>query len=235
MEDYIVRFPRGCLFGRLLKREKRFRVLVEMDGRGPIWVHCNNSGSLLGVWKEGRRAFLSPAANPNRKLPFTLELVRVDGWWVGVNTMTPNRALFGGWRRGVIPQLEGYTSFRREVPKGSSWLDALLEGPGGRLWVEAKNVTLVKDDVACFPDAVTERGRRHLDELKNAVRMGERAACFFLVQREDATGFGPAEFIDPEYARSLREAVKEGVELWAYQARVSPEGITIFRPLPVVL
>lgn len=135
---------------------------------------------------------LSPAQNPERKLRWTLELVWCGdpaayprgGFWAGVNTSTPNRMLEAAFRAGKLPWAEGYTSFAREKVRGESRLDGLLEGPGmPRLWVECKNVTMSEDDVALFPDAVSERGLKHLGTLKGIVAAGERAAMFYCIQR----------------------------------------------------
>lgn len=232
-DDYLIRFPAGSLPARFLQREKRFRVEVETD-EGRFWVHCNNSGTMLGLLRPGAEILISPAQRAGRVLPYTLELVRLRGFWVGVNTMTPNRLLRLGWEAGAIPETARYDHFRAEARIGESRLDALLTGPDGPLWVEAKNVTLVEDDVACFPDAVSVRAQKHLRELMDLTRQGARCACFCLVQRPDARCFAPATFIDPAFADLFWQALDAGVEVWPYVARVSPEGIGIGGRLPVV-
>jgi sugar fermentation stimulation protein A len=230
----LVNFPPGSRLARFCRREKRFRVEVETED-GRIWVHSNNSGSMLGLLRPGGRVLISPALRPGRKLPYTLELVRLDRDWVGVNTLTPNRILLRAWRAGIIPEMSGgYEGFRSEASIGKSRLDALLEGPLGRLWIEAKNVTLVEYDVAYFPDAETLRGQKHLQELIALVRDGARAACFYLVQRGDAQCFAPADFIDPVFAELFWKAVDAGVEVWPYRAKVSPEGISLGPRLPLL-
>ena len=166
-------FPSGCVVGRLVRREKRFFVHVLIDGK-PDVAHTNNTGSMIGLLRPGAPVLLSPAQNPGRKLRWTLELVWCGdpaayprgGFWAGVNTSTPNRMLEAAFRAGKLPWAEGYTSFAREKVRGESRLDGLLEGPGmPRLWVECKNVTMSEDDVALFPDAVSERGLKHLGTL----------------------------------------------------------------------
>ena len=216
----------GCRMALFVKREKRFLVQVVLDGK-KIWVHTNNSGSMLGLLKPGRTVLISPAANPARKLPYTLEMMRVNGVWVGVNTLVPNRMLRHCFNGRLIPEFSGYTEFRSEVPVGQSRLDARLRGPGGELWVEAKSVTLVEGDVAYFPDAVTVRGQKHLQELMLLAAQGIRVACFYLVQRGDARCFAPADFIDPVFAELVWKAQEAGVEIWPYQAVVGPGGIGI--------
>ena len=209
-----------------------------MDGpdKGEILkAHTNNTGSMLGLLCPGTTLFLSPAANPDRKLKYTLESLILDNNMVGVNTLTPNRMLQRAWQTGAMPELAGYDDFRKEAPAGASRLDAHLTGDRGDLWVECKNVTLVEDQVACFPDAVTERGQKHLHELMKLVRPGTRAALFFLIQRPDSKCFGPADFIDPAYAELLGKALDKGVEVWPYVARVDRNGVTLDKRLKVVM
>lgn len=206
---------------------------VEKNGER-FWVHCNNSGSMLGLLRPGREVFLSPAQRPGRRLPYTLESVKFENAWVGVNTLTPNRILRKAWERSLLPEASGYTNYQSEAKIGSSRLDALLTGPSGELWIEAKNVTLVEDDVAYFPDAVTQRGQKHLRELIDLSRRGSRAACFYLVQRPDAGCFAPADFIDTQFAELFSQALDAGVEVWPYQASVSPAGIALKSRLPLL-
>jgi sugar fermentation stimulation protein A len=228
----LIVLPEGSLTAAFCRREKRFLVEVQA-GRERIWVHCNNSGSMLGLLKPGATVLVSPAMQPGRKLLYTLELVQNDSVWVGVNTMVPNRLLYLAWEAGVLPEAFGYEHFRKEARSGESRLDAFLDGPRGALWVETKNVTLVEDEVACFPDAATIRGQKHLRELIHLAQQGVRAACFFLVQRSDARCFGPADFIDPAFAEIFWEALEKGVEMWPYQALVSPQGIGLGPRLPL--
>lgn len=224
-------FPEGCVCAEFRARKMRFIVEAERNGES-LLVHCNNSGSMMGLLRQGTKIFLSPASRPGRRLPYTLELVRHHGFWVGVNTLTPNRLLRLAWETGSMPELAGYDRFRSETRSGGSRLDACLSSAAGTLWIETKNVTLVEDDVAYFPDAVTSRGQKHLKELTDLVRMGHRAACFFLIQRPDAHCFSPADFIDPDFAALLSEAVAQGVEVWPYQAQISTRGIGLGARLP---
>jgi sugar fermentation stimulation protein A len=197
-------------------------------------AHTNNTGSMLGLLRPGGTALLSPAANPDRKLKYTLEGLELAGAMVGVNTLTPNRMLHAAWRAGALPGMDGYDHFQKEARAGESRLDAHLTGEPGDLWVECKNVTLVEDDVARFPDAVTERGQKHLRELMALAETGARVALFFLVQRPDGNCFGPADFIDPAYAELFYQALDAGVEAWPYVADVNETGITLGRRLEVV-
>ncbi len=217
---------------RFLRRQKRFLVEVEAE-EGRFWVHCNNSGTMLGLLRPGVPVVISPASRPGRRLPYTLELVKADRTWVGVNTLVPNRMLHRAWEEHLLPEAAGYASFHGEAVIGGSRLDGLFSSPGKRLWVEAKNVTLVECDVACFPDAVTQRGQKHLRELMTLVGEGERAAGFYLIQREDARSFSPADFIDPAFAGLFWKAVDAGVEVWPYGARISLQGISLGPRLPL--
>ncbi|NLI80405.1 MAG: DNA/RNA nuclease SfsA [Deltaproteobacteria bacterium] len=217
---------------RFRRREQRFKVLVEDAGQH-FWVHCNNSGSMLGLLRPGAKAVISPARNPGRKLSHTLELIEVDGFWAGVNTSTPNKLLRLSWEHSCLPETQGYEEFRSEAMAGHSRLDAFLSGSAGQLWVEAKNVTLVEGGVAYFPDALTLRGRKHLSDLISLAHQGHRVACFLLIQREDARCFAPADFIDPAFADLFWKAMDQGVEMWPYQGVVTPEGVGIGPRLPV--
>ena len=231
-------FHAPCRSAAFIRRIKRFTVEAEaLDGpdRGAILkAHTNNTGSMLGLLRPGGAALLSPAANPDRKLKYTLEGLSLGKAMVGVNTLTPNRMLYTAWECGAMPQMDGYEHFQKEAKVGHSRLDAHLTGELGDLWVECKNVTLVEDDVARFPDAVTERGQKHLRELMDLAAAGSRVALFFLVQRPDGRCFGPADFIDPTYAELFYEALDAGVEAWPYVAEVDENGITLGRRLQVV-
>ena len=231
--QHLLKFPSGSRSAVFVAREKRFLVHVLVDQK-PVTVHTNNSGSMLGLLRPGMEVFLSPAASPKRKLPYTLELVRPCGEWVGVNTSTPNRLLKRMWETASVPELSGYDRFLPEAVHGDSRLDARLSGPRGELWIEAKNVTMVEDRVACFPDAVTTRGQKHLLELMSLAESGVRVGVFLAVQRPDGRCFGPADFIDPRFAELFWMAVDRGVEFWPHVVHASPEGIALGPRLPLV-
>lgn len=236
----LLSFGRPLVQARFVRRHKRF--LVEVDGPdGLFWAHTNNTGSMLGLLRPGRPVLLSVSASPTRKLPHTLEMAglphRGGVLWAGVNTMVPNRllraAVAAGVLAGVLPETRGLDRFEAEPRFAEGRLDARLTGPAGTLWVETKNVSLVEDGAALFPDAVTQRGQKHLVELMRLVRAGERAACLFVVQRAEARCFGPAECIDPEYARLFWEARAAGVMMWAVRAEVGPQGVGLGERLPL--
>ncbi len=227
-------YPSGMVRASFVQRCKRFTVNALLPDGTPIAAHTNNTGSMAGLLGEGREILLSPAANPARKLKWTLEAVRVQGHWVGVNTSTPNRMLRRAWETKALPELCEYGEYKAEARHGDSRLDARLRGPRGDLWVECKNVTLVEDCVAAFPDAITERGQKHLRELMRLARDGMRVALFFLVQRPDGECFGPADYVDPVYADLFYEAREHGVEMWPLVALVDEYGISLDRRLKVV-
>lgn len=234
----LIPHPGPCCRARLIGRHKRFTVEVEaLDGPDAgriVLAHTNNTGSMLGLLRPGVTALLSPAASPARKLRYTLEALELHGSLVGVNTLTPNRMLRRAWETRALPELHGYDTFRPEARTGDSRLDARLDGPRGTLWVECKNVTMVEDEVACFPDAVTERGQKHLRELMALAATGARVALFFLVQRTDGRCFGPADVVDPAYADLFYEALGRGVEAWPCVARVDDTGVGLADRLRVV-
>lgn len=222
--------PRPLLRGRLVRRYQRFLVDVLLEDGGLVTAHCPNSGSMRGCSAPGSLVLLSAANNPKRRCAFTWELVMVDGVWVGINTLRANRLVAEALRGGLVPELSGYDEFKPEVRSGPhTRFDFMLSGPDGRCFVEVKNVTLVKGGVAYFPDAVTTRGKRHLEELVAAVARGWRAVIFFVVQRSDARLLRPADHIDPAYGGALRQAVAKGVECVAYRARVSESCISLER------
>ena len=222
--------------GILLKRYKRFLADIVLEDGSAVTVHCPNSGSMKGCAIPGSRVFISRSSNPNRKFPFTWELVEADGYWAGINTALPNRLVHEAIVNGSVAELQGYTTIRPEVPYGEhSRIDLLLEAPQRRCFVEIKNVTLVENNRALFPDAVTTRGQKHLHELMRVVREGDRGVIFFTVQRGDGVSVSPADAIDPEYGRLLRMALLNGVEALAYRALVTPTEILLTERLPVLV
>jgi sugar fermentation stimulation protein A len=223
--------------GVLVKRYKRFLADVRLDSGKIVTAHCPNTGSMTGCCKPGQAVYLSRHDNPKRKLNYTWELIEMPTSLVGVNTLVPNRLVFRSTAAGLIDELAGYETVEREVKIGrTSRLDLRLSrGQTDRCYVEIKNCTLVENGVARFPDAVTARGLRHLDELASLVDSGCRCVMFFFIQRMDARVFEPADQIDPAYGSGLRRAVNRGVEILAYDVRIDLSGIQLNRRLPCVL
>ncbi len=231
-----MKLPRPLFPGTLIRRYKRFLADIELENGETVTAHCPNSGSMKGCAVTGTSVLLSRSDNPDRKYPYTWELAKVNGLWAGINTGLPNRLTGEAIKQGIIKELRGYESVRPEVRYGKdSRIDLLLSGIKGLCYVEVKNVTLVEEGIARFPDAQTARGRKHLQELVREVREGNRGVIFFVVQRADAYALAPADAIDPEYGRLLRMAVDNGVEALAYQAHVEPDEIYLERSLPVIL
>ena len=250
--------------GRLIKRYKRFLADVLLEDGQVITAHTANTGRMLGCSEPGRPVWLSRHDRPGRKHPFSLEMIEMPTapQWdrtptlrprcpgdsaelglnscptvlVGVNTMVPNRLAAAAAEAGLLMEVAGPATVEREVTVGHSRLDLrLTDGRARQIMVEVKNCTLAEEGVAYFPDAVTDRGAKHLDELAALSRNGIRAAILILVQRGDADKFSPADHIDPEWGRRLRSAVAEGVEIWPYRANLSLESITLGPALPVAL
>jgi len=235
-----MKFDAPLVSGQLKRRYKRFLADVRLASGEEITAHCPNTGSLMGCAEPGFSVWLSRSSNPERKYPYTWELVRIRGRvTVGINTARSNHLVHEALTQGVIGELSGYGSIRREVRFGkeNSRVDLLLEG-GGALrpcYVEVKNVTAaVTKGIGVFPDAVSVRGSRHLRELMRVVAAGDRAALCFCVQRSDVSEVRPADHIDPAYGETLRAAISAGVEVLAYRARVSPRGINLVTRVPVV-
>ena len=231
-----MRFSTPLIPGTLLKRYKRFLADVRLDDDSLVTAHCTNTGRMLGCSAPGSRIYLSDQSGKGRKLEFTWEIIRVGISLVGINTLAANRLTREGIESGVIRELQGYARIRAEVPtRPGSRLDFLLEGPTERCYVEVKNVTLMVDHVAAFPDAVSERGTKHLKELIRLRRKGHRAVLMFVIQRGRCRSIRPADEIDPEYGRWLRRAVKAGVEVYSYSARVTTRAISLKDAVPLQL
>ena len=234
-----MRFSQPLVRGRLLRRYKRFLADIELDGGEIVTAHCANPGSMLGLKDPGISAWLSKSDNPKRKLAWSLEVVEVDAGrgptLVGINTGHPNRLVEDAITAGAIAELTGYETLRREVKYGkNSRIDLLLSNDGTPdCYVEVKNVHLVREPgLAEFPDSVTARGAKHLDELSDMVKQGARAAMFYLVQRGDTERVMIARDIDPVYGEALDRARKAGVEVVAYGCEVTAEGIEVTGALP---
>ena len=204
----------GLVPGTLIQRYKRFLADVRLEDGGVVTAHTTNTGSMKTCWEPGDRVLLEPAANPDRKLKFTWLAVERSGGWVGVETGMPNRVVAEAARRDALPGLTGLHGVRTEVKYGAenSRIDVLaLDGGDRQVFIEVKNTTLKAGDWALFPDAVTERGTKHLRELQAMVRQGHRAAIAFFVHRTDVDRFDAAREIDPAYAAELDRAAETGV------------------------
>lgn len=229
----IIAWPQ-LIRGTLIRRYKRFLVDVLLEDGQIATAHCPNSGSMKACCEPGRPVFLSHHDNPRRKLAYTWELIHMPDSLVGVNTQIPNRLTAHAIAAGDVVELDGYETLKREVKVGEhSRIDIRLDSPNRRpCYVEVKNCTLVTDGMATFPDAVTVRGQKHLMELQELVAAGFRCTMFFLIQRMDARTFAPADDIDAEYGKKLRQAMQHGVEVLVYDVCIDLAGIRLRSRVP---
>jgi sugar fermentation stimulation protein A len=230
-----MKFPQPLLKAQLVKRYKRFLAdVIWPDGREET-VHCPNPGAMTGLADTGMEVYVSDSKNPKRKLPCTLEAVICGRDMVLVNTSRPNSVVEEALLNGLIPELAGFDALQREVPYGEekSRIDFVLTTGPKKCFVEVKGVTLAEGAIGYFPDSVTSRGAKHLRELGRLSRAGFPTALVFLVCRPDVEIVRPAERIDPVYARSLRTAKRNGVEILAYGVSLDPKNVTVTRRIPV--
>lgn len=229
-----MQFDTPLIKGKFIKRYKRFLADIELENGDIITAHCANSGSMMGLKEEGAAVYVSPATNPNRKLKYTWELVKISKNWVGVNTSLPNKIVAEAIEAGKIKPLSGYSQLKQEVKYSSnSRIDILLSDDNkADCYVEVKSVTLSRQPyLAEFPDAVTTRGTKHLHDLSLEVQNGNRAVMIYLVQYENITEFTIAKDIDSTYAQAFYKSVSEGVEAYAYLCKLSPTEITLDKPI----
>jgi len=229
----------------LMKRYKRFLADVKLPDGTLITIHCPNTGSMKNCAIPGSRVWYSTSANRKRKYAHTWELVEAaDGELIGVNTIRANQIVRTGIEAGTVPELAHYNEIKAEVRFGeeNSRIDLLLStdtsGINDRCYVEVKSVTFldqtIGSGIGLFPDAKTQRGIKHLRELIRVVESGHRAVLFYCVQHTGITEVRPADSIDPQYGRILREARDAGVELLAYVVRIKPPNIVLQQRIPVV-
>ena len=229
-----MKFSTKLIPGTLIKRYKRFLADIQLESGEIITAHCPNSGSMKTCAAEGWEVRLSFHDNPNRKYPYTWEMVNNGKCWIGINTSHPNKLAKEAIQKEKITEIMGYTEIKQEVKYGkNSRIDLLLLNEKDICYIEVKNVTLVEEDGDYyFPDSVTERGRKHLYELADMVQQGHRAVMLYVIQRNDGYLFKPAIHIDPAYAKSLKEVHGQGVEILVYRAEVRPEEIQIVEKIP---
>lgn len=233
-------FESSLIQATLLRRYQRFLADVELENGEAMTVHTANTGSMAGCAVPGTRIWISDSGNPKRKYRYSWEIAStVGGTLVGINTALANKLVKEAIESGLILELAGYRAIKAEQRYGQqrSRIDLLLDMEDGRSgYVEVKNVTAsFEAGVAAFPDAVTQRGTRHLQELEYVCRQGHRAILVFCVQRSDIQSVRAAAEIDPEYAGALARAASAGVEVLAYGATVSPQAIALNRKLEVSL
>ncbi len=225
-------FNEPLIHGRLIKRYKRFLADVKLDNGEIVTAHCTNTGSMKSCLEDNAEVYLSPVNDPNRKTKFTWEMIKINGDWIGINTGNPNKLAFEAVKDGKIEKLKGYTEVKREVKFDDSRFDVMAKSEKETCFIEVKNVTFKEGNYALFPDAVTSRGKKHLETLIKVKEQGMRAVMLYIIQRMDVDTFAPAKEIDPEYSKTLKMAYKKGVEIIPMQAKVTPEKIELVKELP---
>ncbi len=236
-----MKFSDPLVRGKLIKRYKRFLVDIELESGKVVVAHCANPGSMMNLLQPDAEVWLSLASNPNRKLKYTWEMIRYEDTLIGLNTSLPNKIVEDAIQQDLVVEFTEYDSLKREVKYGeNSRIDILLQSSNlPDCYLEVKSVTLKRpgngNNLAEFPDSVTVRGTKHLHELSGQVANGNRAAMFYLVQREDCNRLSIAGDIDPNYANAFIAARKAGVEMLCYGCSISPEAIKIRRKLEIVI
>jgi sugar fermentation stimulation protein A len=229
-------FTSPLIPARFLKRRQRFLALVELPDSRRVWVHVPNSGRLTGCMAPGLEVLLTQDDGPQRKTAYTWRFARGPAGWICIDTLVPNRLVAEALAGEGLPGLPPPLRVRPEVTiSQGSRLDFVLDMGGKLLFMEIKSVTWVEDGVALFPDAVTARGRRHLEHLAALVRLGHEAWQVFIVQRHDAHSLRPAAQIDPAYALELAAAAAHGVKIVVLKEKISPPEITLASVLPYAL
>ena len=222
--------------GKLIRRYKRFLADVELEDGHEVTAHCANPGAMLGLNSPGLRVWLEPNDNPKRKLKFAWKLVELpSGAMAGIDTGVPNKVVGEALRAGTVAGLEGYDTVKPEQHYGeNSRIDFLLTGGCPDTYVEVKNVHLMREDgLAEFPDSVTKRGAKHLDELAAMVREGHRAIMLYCVPRDDCDRFDLARDLDPGYAQAFERAVAQGVEVLVFRCKLDTTRISLERAIPL--
>ena len=230
-----IKFLEPLKKAKFIERPNRFIAIVEYDGKRFV-AHLASSGRMRELLRPENPVYIASAPDTtNRKTALDLALVEIDGVLVSVNSRLPNRLLPEAIKDARLPEFGAYKNIRHEVQLYESRIDLMLSGTQGAMYIETKSVDLVMDRTALFPDAPTERGRKHLVALMKAIDDGHRTAVAFVVQRPDADRFSPHEGSDPAFADTLRQALKHGVQVFAYRCDVTVTGIVISDRIPVIL
>lgn len=230
-------FSPALVKGKLIKRYKRFLADVILDSSGEkITAYVPNTGSMLSCLIPNAEVALSFHSGTQRKLPYTLEMIYSGASWIGINTGLSNSLVEEALLKKTISSLKQFDQIQREVSILKSRIDFLLKDhQQQQLYLEIKNVSYKNQDLSAtaqFPDAITTRGLKHLEDLIQLKHLGHRAGIFYLVQREDCKFFSIASHIDQHYFEGFKKAVKNGVEVFVYQTQISPLGIEITTELP---
>ena len=231
-----MKFTTPLIQGKFKKRYKRFFADIEINGKIEV-AHNANTGTMKTCLGEDWPALVSFHDSPTRKLKYSLEMLFNGKSWISINTGRTNLLAINAIKDGTIKELQGYNEIKPEAKIGNSRIDILLSKSNSteQCYVEVKNVTLIDDKAHClFPDAVTERGQKHLEELLLLKNQGIRAVMLFIVQREDCHSFILENPIDPVYSNLLQKVIKAGVEILVYQCKLSPNEIIVSHRLKVI-
>ena len=221
-------FENKLISGLLIKRYKRFFVDIQIDNQ-IVTAHCPNTGSMYGLLNKGNKVWLSRSNNPKRKLKYTLEIIEINNFKVGVNTHSTNKIVHHALQNNLISKFNNILEVKPEIKFGiNTRFDFLVIDKKNKSFLEVKNVTLSrKKGVAEFPDAVTSRGLKHINELIKAGKKNYKIFLLFLVQRNDCKSFSIAKDIDPEYSIALSKAVKNNLNILCYDCKFSSKGIRL--------
>ena len=221
-------FKNRLISGLLIKRYKRFFVDIKIKNQ-IITAHCPNTGSMIGLLKKGNKVWISKSDNPNRKLKYTLEIIETGKSKVGVNTLSSNKIVYHALKNNLIHEFRDLSDIKSEIKFGkNSRFDFLIFKKKDKTFIEVKNVTLSrKNNVAEFPDAITARGLKHINELIKASKKNYKIYILYLIQRDDCKSFSIASDIDPLYANALTKAVKKKLNILCYDCKFSLKGIKL--------
>ena len=221
-------FKNKLISGLFVKRYKRFLVEVKLKDQ-IVTAHCPNTGSMMGLLKKGNKVWISQSDNPNRKLKYTLEIIEDGNSKVGVNTHSTNKIVHHALENNLIKEFSNILEIKPETKFGTNTrFDFLVISKKNKAFIEVKNVTLSrKKNIAEFPDAITARGLKHINELVRASKKNYKIFILYLIQREDCKSFKIAEDIDPDYAAELSKAVKKKLNILCYDCKFSTKGIKL--------
>ena len=221
-------FKNKLISGLLIKRYKRFFVDIKIKNQ-IITAHCPNTGSMYGLLNEGNKVWLTKSENPNRKLKYTLQFIEVNKSKVGVNTHLTNKIVLNALENNLIKEFSKDIKIKPEVRFGDSTrFDFLISKKNYKAFIEVKNVTLKrKPKIAEFPDAITSRGAKHINELIKASKKGYKIYIAFIIQREDCDQLSIASDIDPEYSQILSKAIRNKLKVLCYDCKFSSKGIKL--------
>jgi len=231
-----MKFKNELISGLLIKRYKRFFVDIKINNQ-IITAHCPNTGSMHGLLKKGNKVWVSKSDNPNRKLKYTLEIIEVGKSKVGVNTHSTNKIVYNALQNNLIKEFKNSFKIKPETNFGTNTrFDFLVLNKKNKFFIEVKNVTLSrKTGVAEFPDSVTVRGLKHINELIKASKKNYKIFILYLIQRNDCKTFSIAKDIDPDYAYALSKAVKNKLNILCYDCKFSLKGIKLNNKIKIKL